>query len=91
MPTPPGRVKLLEQIIEHGYPDSRGPVEENVSWSVWSLVPMQIGTRKERGTMEIGSDDGCKCPRCHDHIPEQFYCRNCGYVPNWRAEVARAG
>jgi len=20
---------------------------------------------------------------CHDHIPEQFYCRNCGYVPNW--------
>jgi len=36
MPTPPGRVKLVEQIIEHGYADSRGPVEENVSWSVWS-------------------------------------------------------
>jgi len=29
-------------------------------------------------------DDGYACPRCHDHIPAQFYCRHCGYVPNWR-------
>ena len=30
--------------------------------------------------MKAEKDDGCRCPRCHDHIPEQFYCRNCGYV-----------
>jgi len=30
------------------------------------------------------NDNGYICPRCRDHIPEQFYCRNCGYVPNWR-------
>jgi len=35
-------------------------------------------------TMKAEQDDGCRCPRCHDHIPEQFYCRNCGYVPDWR-------
>jgi len=36
--------------------------------------------------MRVGAetDDGCSCPRCHDHIPEEFYCRNCGYVPDWR-------
>jgi|GEM_PF-1954800 hypothetical protein len=34
--------------------------------------------------MDLENNDGCKCPRCDDHIPEQFYCRNCGYVPNWR-------
>jgi len=32
--------------------------------------------------------DGCLCPQCHDNIPEQFYCRTCGYVPNWR-QIAR--
>jgi hypothetical protein len=46
---------------------------------------MQIGTSKERGeTMDIENNDGCKCPRCHDHIPDQFYCLKCGYVRNWR-------
>jgi hypothetical protein len=34
--------------------------------------------------MKAEKDDGCMCPRCQDHIPEQFYCRHCGYVPNWR-------
>ncbi|HEX9265028.1 MAG TPA: hypothetical protein VF977_11715 [Candidatus Binatia bacterium] len=34
--------------------------------------------------MKAETDDGCSCPRCHDHIPEEFYCRNCGYVPDWR-------
>ena len=34
--------------------------------------------------MKAEKDDGCGCPRCQEHIPEQFYCRNCG-VPNWRA------
>ena len=34
--------------------------------------------------MKAGKDDGCTCPRCDDHIPEQFYCRDCGYVPDWR-------
>jgi hypothetical protein len=34
--------------------------------------------------MDIENNDGCKCPRCHDHIPDQFYCLKCGYVPNWR-------
>lgn len=34
--------------------------------------------------MEAEKDDGCMCPRCHDRIPEQFYCRTCGYVPDWR-------
>jgi hypothetical protein len=34
--------------------------------------------------MKAEKDDGCTCPRCHDHIPEQFYCCNCGYVPDWR-------
>lgn len=34
--------------------------------------------------MNTERDDGCMCPRCDDRIPEQFYCLNCGYVPNWR-------
>jgi hypothetical protein len=34
--------------------------------------------------MKAETDDGCSCPRCYDHIPEEFYCRNCGYVPDWR-------
>jgi hypothetical protein len=34
--------------------------------------------------MEAEKDDGCECPRCDDRIPEQFYCRDCGYVPDWR-------
>jgi len=37
--------------------------------------------------MTAEKDDGCRCPRCHDHIPEQFYCRNCGYVPDWRQKA----
>ena len=38
--------------------------------------------------MKAEKDDGCRCPRCHDHIPEQFYCRNCGYVPDWRQRAS---
>jgi hypothetical protein len=38
-------------------------------------------------TMKAEMDDGCTCPRCHDQIPAQFYCRACGYVPNWRQIV----
>jgi hypothetical protein len=34
--------------------------------------------------LQAKKDDGCMCPRCHDRIPEQFYCRGCGYVPDWR-------
>jgi hypothetical protein len=34
--------------------------------------------------MKAEKDDGCTCPQCHDLIPEQFYCRHCGYVPDWR-------
>jgi hypothetical protein len=34
--------------------------------------------------MKAEKDDGCECPRCDDRIPEQFYCRECGYVPDWR-------
>ena len=34
--------------------------------------------------MKAEKDDGYKCPRCDDHIAEQFYCRDCGYVPDWR-------
>jgi anaerobic ribonucleoside-triphosphate reductase len=45
---------------------------------------MQIGRKKRGANMDLENNDGCKCPRCDDHIPEQFYCRNCGYVPNWR-------
>jgi len=37
--------------------------------------------------LEGKKDNGCICPRCHDRIPEQFYCRGCGYVPNWRQSV----
>ena len=39
--------------------------------------------------MRAETDDGCSCPRCHDHIPEEFYCRNCGYVPDWRQRAYR--
>jgi len=40
---------------------------------------------EKRGeTMKAETDDGCSCPVCHDPIPEQFYCRHCGYVPDWR-------
>ena len=35
-------------------------------------------------TMKAEMDDGCTCPRCHDQIPAQFYCRTCGYLPDWR-------
>jgi hypothetical protein len=38
--------------------------------------------------MEAEKDDGCECPRCDDRIPEQFYCCDCGYVPDWRQIVA---
>lgn len=34
--------------------------------------------------MKTENTGGCTCPRCGDQIPEQFYCRCCGYVPNWR-------
>lgn len=34
--------------------------------------------------LQATKDDGCMCPQCNDRIPEQFYCRRCGYVPNWR-------
>jgi hypothetical protein len=34
--------------------------------------------------MKAENEDGCRCPRCHDRIPEEFYCLNCGFVPNWR-------
>ena len=34
--------------------------------------------------MKAEMDDGCTCPRCNDHIAVEFYCRQCGYVPNWR-------
>ena len=34
--------------------------------------------------MEAEKDDKCVCPRCQDHIPVQFYCLTCGYVPDWR-------
>lgn len=34
--------------------------------------------------LQAEKDDGCMCPRCHYRIPEQFYCRDCGYVPDWR-------
>ena len=34
--------------------------------------------------MKAEKDDGYKCPRCDGHIPEQFYCCDCGYVPDWR-------
>jgi hypothetical protein len=33
---------------------------------------------------ELQRSNGCKCPRCDDRIPDQFYCRECGYFPDWR-------
>jgi anaerobic ribonucleoside-triphosphate reductase len=39
---------------------------------------------KEGETMEAEKGDGCMCPRCNDRIPEEFYCRTCGYLPDWR-------
>ena len=39
---------------------------------------------KEGETMEAEKHDGCMCPRCNDRIPEEFYCRTCGYLPDWR-------
>jgi hypothetical protein len=40
--------------------------------------------KSEAKTMRDVKDDICSCPVCHDPIPEQFYCRHCGYVPDWR-------
>jgi hypothetical protein len=40
--------------------------------------------KREAKTMRDVKDDRCSCPVCHDPIPEQFYCRHCGYVPDWR-------
>jgi hypothetical protein len=34
--------------------------------------------------MKVETDGECMCPRCDACIPKQFYCLNCGYVPNWR-------
>jgi hypothetical protein len=39
---------------------------------------------REGETMGTEKDDGCMCPRCYDRIPEQFYCRTCGYLPDWQ-------
>ena len=48
-----------------------------------SLLVSRI-EESEGETMEVEKDDGCMCPRCYDRIPEQFYCRTCGYLPDWR-------
>ena len=47
-------------------------------------APAQTKFERKGKTMKAEKDDGYKCPRCDDHIPEQFYCRDCGYVPDWR-------
>ncbi len=52
-----------------------------------TIIDRDFGTSnnlKENQTMKVEKDGGYKCPRCDDRIPEQFYCLNCGYVPNWR-------
>lgn len=52
-----------------------------------TIIDRDFGTSnnlKENQTMKVEKDGGYKCPRCDDRIPEQFYCLNCGYVPDWR-------
>ena len=39
---------------------------------------MRAGHESRNGRSGVAAHDG------HDHIPEEFYCRNCGYVPDWR-------
>jgi hypothetical protein len=63
--------------------------EENLKTADVGINCSQIGpcggTSIEGGkTMKDVKDDGCNCPVCQDTIPEQFYCRRCGYVPDWR-------
>ena len=41
--------------------------------------------------MEVEKDHGCMCPRCYDRIPEQFYCRTCGYLPDWQRMSEKCG
>ena len=48
------------------------------------LAATQTNLEKRTDTMKAEMDDGCTCPRCNDHIAVEFYCRQCGYVPNWR-------
>ena len=51
-----------------------------------TIIDRGFGTSnnlKENQTMKVEKDGGYKCPRCDDRVPEQFYCLNCGYVPNW--------
>ena len=51
------------------------------------IIDRDFGTSnnlKENQTMKVEKDGGYKCPRCDDRVPEQFYCLNCGYVPDWR-------
>jgi hypothetical protein len=52
------------------------------------ITANSVGKQFAEGeTMKPEKDDGCMCPRCSDHIPEQFYCRHYGYVPDWRQRV----
>ena len=62
------------------------------SFGIYPMAPATIIDRdfgtsnnlKENQTVKVEKDGGYKCPRCDDRVPEQFYCLNCGYVPDWR-------
>jgi hypothetical protein len=76
------KAAILEVLIDLGSSIARA-WDTQLSLTVVS-TPAQTKFERKGKTMKAEKDDGYKCPRCDDHIPEQFYCRNCGYVPDWR-------
>ena len=76
------KAAILEVLIDFGSSIARA-WDTQLSLTVVS-TPAQTKFERNGKTMKAEKDDGYKCPRCDDHIPEQFYCRDCGYVPDWR-------
>ena len=59
-------------------------IGENSTSPLRGLFVAVTQIEKEGETMEAEKHDGCMCPRCNDRISEEFYCRTCGYLPDWR-------
>jgi hypothetical protein len=76
------KAAILEVLIDLGSSIGRA-WDTQLSLTVVS-APTQTKFERKGKTMKAEKDNGYKCPRCDDHIPEQFYCRKCGYVPDWR-------
>ena len=80
------KAAILEVLIDFRGRGTGRAWDTQLSLTVVS-APAQTQFERKGKTMKAEKDDGYKCPRCDDHIPEQFYCLNCGYVAGGRLET----